>query len=130
MMDTMAKELTLSADQKTKISAIQDELAAKRKAFPKDMPREERRKQMTANRKAADTKINALLSPDQQKKYAAMQEKRRAQMAARQAGGPGGGAMGGGSGGGPKGGGMAPGSAGGPQSSAPTPGKPMASPGG
>ncbi|MCW3100654.1 MAG: hypothetical protein JWL77_6272 [Chthonomonadaceae bacterium] len=141
MVDDMAKELTLSATQKTQILAIQEDLAAKRKAFPKDMARDERRKQMTVNRTAADAKINALLSPDQQKKYAAMQEKRRAQMqASRQGGGgPGGGAMGGGSGGGPmmggpgggpKGGGMAPGSGGSPKSNAPTPGKPMASPGG
>lgn len=107
MMDAMAKELSLSADQKAKIQVIQDDLAAKRKALPKDMPRETRRAQMTANRTAADAQIKALLSPDQQKKYDAMQEKRRAQMQAmRQQGGgaPGGGRMGG-SGGGPMGGG-------------------------
>jgi hypothetical protein len=135
MVDDMAKELTLSATQKTQILAIQEDLAAKRKAFPKDMARDERRKQMTANRTAADAKINALLSPDQQKKYAAMQEKRRAQMAARQGGGAmgggsGGGPMMGGPGGGPKGGGMAPGSGVNHGGAAPTLGKPGASPGG
>ncbi len=88
MMDTMAKELTLSADQKTKISAIQDDVAAKRKAFPKDMAREQRRAEMTKLRAAADVKIKALLSPEQQKKYDAMQAKRRAQMQARGGGAP------------------------------------------
>ncbi len=92
-MDEMAKEVSLTPAQKTQISAIQDDLAAKRKAFPKDMSRETRRAQMTANRAAADMKIKALLSPDQQTKYDALQAKRRAQMAAmRPGGGAGGGA--------------------------------------
>jgi protein CpxP len=106
MMDTMAKELTLSDTQKTQIAAIQAELADKRKALPKDMPRDKRREEMTANRAAADVKIKALLSPDQQTKYDAMQAKRRAQMQAgrAQGGGPGGGS-GGGMRGGPGGGG-------------------------
>ena len=82
MMDTMAKELTLSDTQKTQIAAIQEDLAAKRKALPSDMPREGRRERMTANRAAADVKIKALLSADQQTKYDAMQAKRRAQMQA------------------------------------------------
>jgi protein CpxP len=90
-MDEMAKEVSLTPEQKTQISAIQDDLAAKRKAFPKDMPRETRRAQMTANRAAADVKIKALLSPDQQTKYDALQAKRRAQMAAMRPGGGGGG---------------------------------------
>jgi Spy/CpxP family protein refolding chaperone len=114
MMDTMAKELTLSDPQKTQIAAIQEDLAAKRKALPKDMSREDRRAQMTKNRAEADTKIKALLSADQAKKYDEMQAKRRAQMQAmrQQGGGPGGGGRGPGSGG--PGGGMMAGSAGGP----------------
>jgi len=101
MMDAMAKELSLNPDQKTKIAAIQDDIAAKRKAMPQGMDRDERRKKMTEYRTAADTQIKALLNPDQQKKYDAMQEKRRAQMQAMRGGGGGGGRMGG-SGGGPR----------------------------
>ena len=93
MLDEMAKELALSPTQKTQISVIQDELAAKRKALPQDMSRETRRTQMTANRAAADVKIKALLSADQQTKYDALQAKRRAQMQAMRSGGGSGGGM-------------------------------------
>ena len=40
MLDEMAKELTLSATQKTQIQAIQEDLAAKRKAMPPTLSRE------------------------------------------------------------------------------------------
>ena len=122
MMDAMAKELSLSPDQKTRIAAIQEDVAAKRKAMPQGMDRDERRKKMTEYRTAADTQIKALLNADQQTKYDAMQEKRRAQMQAMRGGG--GGRMGGG---GPTGG---PGGQANPAGSAPTPGKPATAPGG
>ena len=105
MVDNMAKELTLNDSQKTQILAIEEDLAAKRKALPKEMSREDRRKQSTANRAEAETKIKAILTPEQQPKYDEMQAKRRAQMQAmRQQGGgaPGGGGMGGSGGGAPK----------------------------
>ncbi len=131
MVDAMAKELTLSATQKTQILAIQEDLAAKRKAMPKDMARDERRKLGAANRAEADKKIKALLSPEQQTKYDAMQAKRRAQMQAmRQQGGgaPAGGPKGGGPGGPLMGGpGMGPAGAGGGGLRM---GAPMASPAG
>lgn len=106
IVDNMSKELTLTADQKTKIVAIEEDLAAKRKALPATMSRDEKRKQNQENRKAAEAKIKAVLTPEQSKKYDEMQEKRRAQMQAmRQGGGmggPGGPGMGG-PGGGPGG---------------------------
>jgi len=131
MMDTMAKELTLTPDQKTKIAAIQDDVAAKRKAMPQGMDRDERRKKMTEYRTAADTQIKALLNPDQQKKYDEMQEKRRAQMQAMRGGGGGGGGRMGGSGGGmggPGGGAGSPG--GGSGGGGPKLGAPGTAPGG
>lgn len=111
MLDEMTKELALTPTQKTGIQTIQEDLAAQRKALPQTMAREERRAKMTANRAAADVKIKALLSPDQQTKYDAMQAKRRAQMQAMrpQGGGAPGGAMGGSGGmgaGGMRGGGV------------------------
>ena len=132
MMDAMAKELTLTPDQKTKISAIQEDLAAKRKALPQGMDRDKRRAAMTANRATADTQIKALLDPDQQKKYNVMQEKRRAQMQAMRAGGGGGGmgGPGGGSGGRMGGPGRGMGTpSGGPGGGGPRPGGPTPGPG-
>src|ERR1700731_1880493 len=57
MLDTLAKELKLSDDQKAQVKGIQDDLAAKRKALPATRSRDDKRKQNTANREAADVKI-------------------------------------------------------------------------
>ena len=124
MLDEMTKELTLSATQKTRIQAIQEDLAAKRKALPQTLSREERRAKMTTNRAAADTKIKALLSPEQQTKYDALQARRRAQMQAMrpQGGGAPGGGPQAGSGGGMNGGGRVGSPSAAPRTAPPTPG--------
>lgn len=107
-VDNMSKDLTLTADQQPKILAIEEDLAAKRKALPQTMSRDEKRKQNQAYRKEAEAKIKAILTPDQVKKYDEIQEKRRAQMQAMRGGGGPGGPGGPGSGGrmGGPGGGM------------------------
>ncbi|MES2391265.1 MAG: hypothetical protein V4555_06480 [Acidobacteriota bacterium] len=68
----LTKVLGLTADQQTQLTAVYTAQVEKMKANP-DMSRQERR----AAREAMEAKVKAVLTPDQQTKYADMQAKMR-----------------------------------------------------
>ncbi len=76
------KELTLTADQKTKLKALFEDLQKdqeKMRGEMANMSQEDRRAKMTEMRKAQDDKIKKILTEEQGKKYDEWQEKMRAQ---------------------------------------------------
>jgi len=78
MVESMTKELGLSEEQQTKIKEILTKQQADMKAVrDQQLPREEAMPKMREIRDNATKAINAVLTPDQQKKYAEMQEKMR-----------------------------------------------------
>ncbi|MBI2428025.1 MAG: hypothetical protein HYV29_04395 [Ignavibacteriales bacterium] len=75
----LKKELTLTDEQAAKVTAILKESEKKREAaFDKSGDdREARRAQMTALMEETDTKIAALLTKEQKKKYEELKKERR-----------------------------------------------------
>lgn len=90
IVDRMAKSLSLTDDQKTKLTPIIADRQAKLKALREDTStsRQDKFAKMKEINDAADTQINAVLTPDQQKQYKDMQEKMRERMRDRRDGGP------------------------------------------
>lgn len=82
---TLKKQLTLTDEQTTKVTAILKESEKKREvAFDKSGDdREARRAQMTALLEETDTKIGALLTKEQKKKYEELKKERRQRMEGR-----------------------------------------------
>ena len=78
MVARLDEAVTLTAEQKTKVTAIYQEQMAAMQAIPQDERREKMREAMAATRE----KIRALLTPEQAKKFDAMPAQGR--------GGPGG----------------------------------------
>lgn len=114
-VERLSTELKLTADQKKKILALYKANAPKQKALMEDqkMTREQKMKAFEKMRDESNKKLNAILTKDQQKKYAEMRTRRGGQ------GGPGQGRAGGPAAGGAKAGGA---KAGGAQSGGKTKG--------
>ena len=77
MMEHLTKELTLTADQQTKIKPILDALHTQIQTIRQDttLTRKDQMPKVKEARDAANAQINGILTPDQQAKYAAMQQK-------------------------------------------------------
>jgi hypothetical protein len=89
-VEMMTKELGLSAEQQTKIKDILTKQQADMKALrDSGAPREEMMPKMREIRENSTKAINAVLTADQQKKYAEMQEKMRQGGGGPRPGGPG-----------------------------------------
>ena len=78
----MSTKLSLTDDQKTKITPIIAERQEKLKALAADTstPKLQKMKKMKSVYADSDTKINALLTDEQKQKYAQMQEEMREEM--------------------------------------------------
>ena len=78
----MQRELNLSPEQHTAIKAIFDDEQSKMEALRADtsMSREDRRAKMMSMREAEKTKIEAVLTKDQNVKYEEMEAKMRERM--------------------------------------------------
>ncbi|MGM9734083.1 MAG: hypothetical protein ACI3YT_08200 [Prevotella sp.] len=72
MVNNMAKELDLTADQQKKITAIYTDFEQKRKSGA-----ETSREQMRADRQELDKQVNAVLTDAQKAKYEEMKKARR-----------------------------------------------------
>ncbi len=83
----MAKKLGLTADQQAKITPIIADRQQQMQALRADTSSRpmQRMKKAKAVSEEADKKINALLTPDQQKQYAAMEEQMKEEMKERRA---------------------------------------------
>jgi len=79
MVERLTKELDLTADQQTKVKDILTKRAADMKTLREDQSTapEDKRAKSRDIQEASNKAINAVLTPDQQKKYADMQEKMR-----------------------------------------------------
>ena len=75
----MAEKLALSDDQKTQITPIIADRQAQLRALREDTSLRRLQRAREAKRifKESDKKINAILTPDQRKKYAAMEQEMR-----------------------------------------------------
>lgn len=89
-VEFLTKRLNLTPDQVTQVKAIDDDTMKQSKAIMDDttLAQADKRSKMMDLHKAAQGKIRALLTPDQQTKYDALQEEMRQRMQNR--GGPGG----------------------------------------
>jgi Spy/CpxP family protein refolding chaperone len=78
----MADKLSLSADQKNAITPIIVDRQQRLKAVAADntASRRQRGQQLRQIMSDSDAKINAILTPDQQTKYAEMEQQMRQQM--------------------------------------------------
>jgi len=78
-LEMMQKQLELSPEQSTAIKAILDDEQTKMEAMRADtaMSREDRRSKMMTMREAEKTKIEAVLTKDQNVKYEAMEARMR-----------------------------------------------------
>ena len=76
-LDSLAKQLNLTDDQKAKVKTILQTEFDKMKALRENqsLSREDRRDQMMSIRKSTDDAIKAVLNPDQLKKFEEMQSK-------------------------------------------------------
>ena len=87
----MAEKLALSDDQKTQITPIIADRQAQLRALREDTSLRRLQRARKAKRifNDSDKKINAILTPDQRKKYAAMEQemRERAKQRAQQSGG-------------------------------------------
>jgi Spy/CpxP family protein refolding chaperone len=90
--EMMQSHLNLSADQTSKVRSILEEEQSKTEALRSDtsLSKKDRRQQMKAIHDDGDTKIEALLNPDQKTQFADMQAKERQHMQGRRKGGAGG----------------------------------------
>ena len=77
----MMKDLNLTDAQKAKLKPIMESMRDQMKAMRADTTtsREDKMAKMKAMRAANEKKINAILTPDQQKKLAAMKKERMAE---------------------------------------------------
>ncbi|MGI4741555.1 MAG: hypothetical protein ACRYG7_40830 [Janthinobacterium lividum] len=78
----MLKELNLTADQQAKVEALLQEQRAQRSQRPSGPPTDAEREAMQASRATLDTKLKAILTPEQYTKYQAMRPQRGARPAA------------------------------------------------
>ena len=87
MLQRLTTELTLTSDQQTQIKPILETEVTAMQGIRADtsLARTDRMAKMKDARDTANTAINAILTPDQQTKYAALQAKMR-----NRRGGPGG----------------------------------------
>jgi len=82
VVNGLSDKLALSSDQKTALAPIIAERQQKLKALAADTdsrPRQ-RRSQMRSIIEESDQKINAILTPDQQKQYADLEKQMRKQL--------------------------------------------------
>jgi periplasmic protein CpxP/Spy len=79
MIDALAQKLALSDDQKTQIEPILNDRRAKMTVLRNDqsMRRYQRMRQAKQIMEESDKKINAILTPDQQKQYAELEKQMR-----------------------------------------------------
>lgn len=105
-VERLAGQLKLNADQKKKILALYKANAPKQKALMDDkkMTREQKMKAFEKMRDESNKKLNAILTKDQQKKYAEMRTRRGPGGPGGAPGAPGRGPAAGGAKGGTKGG--------------------------
>ena len=82
MIDVLTQKLALSDDQRNQIEPIITDRRAKLTALREDtsMHRFQRMRQAKKIVQDSDKKINAILNPDQQKKYAELEEQMRQKM--------------------------------------------------
>ena len=78
-MDRMTEELKLTDEQKPKVKAILEDGAKKRQELFADnsVPREQRREKMQALMEEENTKLKAILTPEQDEKWQKMREEFR-----------------------------------------------------
>jgi periplasmic protein CpxP/Spy len=90
----LQKRLSLSDDQTTQVKAIFEDGRTKMEALRSNtsLSQEDRRAQMMALHQTEDTKVEAVLTPDQKTKYEAMQAEMHQRMQDHQQGAPGAGA--------------------------------------
>ncbi len=89
MLERLTKELDLTADQQTKIKPILDTFHTQMQSVHSDtsLSQEDRRSKMKDARETMNSGINAVLTPDQQTKFAAMQAKMHGHRHGEEAGG-------------------------------------------
>ena len=82
MMDVLSQKLDLSDDQKAQIQPILDDRRAKITALRNDqsLGRLQRMHKARKILEESDKKMNAILNPDQQKKYAELEQQMHAKM--------------------------------------------------
>lgn len=82
VVDKMSEKLSLTADQKAKITPIIADRQTKLKALAADssLTQMQRARQARGIFSASDSKIEAILTPDQQQKYAQVKEEAREQL--------------------------------------------------
>jgi periplasmic protein CpxP/Spy len=92
MIDVLSQKLALSDDQKNQIEPILTDRRAKLTALMQDtsMRRFQRMRQAKKIMEDSDKKINPILTPDQQKKYAELEQQMRDKMRERMQQGQGG----------------------------------------
>ena len=79
-VDALATELTLTAEQKTKVTALFEEQGKKMQAMRTEnanLTQEQRREKMTALRDEQNKKMKEILTPAQFEKYTKMQAEMR-----------------------------------------------------
>ena len=97
-VDTITKQLTLTADQKAKVTALFTKSSAesqKARDAMGNMSQEDRMKAMTATQDKTNVEMKKILTADQYKKYLVNQAKELKDRAARRAAGQGQGGQGG-----------------------------------
>jgi Spy/CpxP family protein refolding chaperone len=88
-LEMMTQKLNLTADQQTKVKAIDEDTGKQMMAVRNDasLSQDDKRAKMMDIRKSSQDKIRALLTDDQKTKYDAMQAEMRERMKERQQGG-------------------------------------------
>lgn len=74
-VDQMSEELKLTPEQKTKVTALMEEQGKKMQGM-RDMAPEERREKGRAMREEMETKMKAILKPDQYEKWLQLRPQR------------------------------------------------------
>ena len=89
-LEMLTQKLNLTADQQTKVKAIDEDTGKQMMAVRNDtsLSQDDRRTKMMGIRKDSQDKIRAILTDDQKTKYDAMQAEMRERMKERQQGGP------------------------------------------
>ena len=88
-LEMLTQKLNLTADQQTKVKAIDEDAGKQMMAVRNDtsLSQEDRRAKMMDIRKSSQEKIRGILTDDQKTKYDAMQAEMRERMKQRQQGG-------------------------------------------
>ena len=79
-VENLDKEVTLTADQKTKVTALFEEQSKKMQAMRAENPnmtQEQRREKMTAMREEQNKEMKKILTPEQFTKYEKIQAERK-----------------------------------------------------